>query len=187
MASPTSRDCSSNTEYFGLMSTIELFCSHFRSIGESNVAEVRLHAQQHLSGQSPTIPGQTWDRPELSRFYRQGLTSSLGADAQLVPLSANASVPSCAPSGLANGTPSHAVAVDHNHTRPTAHTRLRDRSVRLMKRCERHCLCGGSQSQAEHSNSYCSDHCFLPVRTVAWSATIAVGRRIAQDREKLQR
>ena len=76
VASWTSRDCSSNTEYFGLMSTIELFCSHFRSIGESNVAEVRLHAQLHLSGQSPTTPGQTWDRPELSRFYRQGLTSS---------------------------------------------------------------------------------------------------------------
>jgi hypothetical protein len=109
-------------------------------------------------------------RPDLGptaakSLYDDGLTSSWSADAWSVPLSANASVPSRAASRLANGTPGHAGAVDHNHTRSTAHTGLRDRGVRLMKRRERHCLCGGSQSQAEHSNGYCSDHFFLPVRT----------------------
>ena len=156
---------------------IELFCSHFRSIAESNVAEVRLHAQQHLSGQSPTTPGQTWNRPELSRFYRQGLTSSLGADAQLVPLSANASGPSRAASGLANGMPGHAGTVSHNHTRPTAHTSLRDRGVGLMNWRQRHCLCSGSQSQPEHNNSYCSDHCFLPVSMIVLSTSPRLDRR----------
>src|SRR6516164_7410721 len=96
-----------------------------------------------------------------SRLSRKERHIKSGAEAQLLPLSANASVPSRATPSLANGTPSHAVAVDHNHTRPTAHTGLRDHGVRLMKRRERHCLCGGSQSQAEHNSSYCSDHCFL--------------------------
>jgi len=48
-----------------------------------------------------------------------------------LPLSANASVPSRAAPGFANGTPSHAIAVDHNHTRATAHAGLRDHGARL--------------------------------------------------------
>jgi hypothetical protein len=86
-----------------------------------------------------------------------------------VLLNANASgisyTPAVSPALLAHSGPGLTDTVNHYPADATAHTGLRDRGVRLMKRRERHCLCGGSQSQAERSNSYCSDHCFLPFRT----------------------
>ena len=82
-------------------------------------------------------------------------------------LNANASGVSYTPSHcsalLAHASSGLADTIDHDPAHATAHTRLRNRAVRLMYRRERHCLRSGSESHPENNKSYCSDHCFLTV------------------------
>jgi hypothetical protein len=60
------------------MMTIELLCSRFRSIAESNMVGLSFAPSSIFLGNLlPTPAG--WDRAGLSRFYRKALTSSLGA------------------------------------------------------------------------------------------------------------
>jgi hypothetical protein len=65
--------------------------------------------------------------------------------ARLVPVNANASVPSRAAPSFANLMPRYADTTSNNHTRATALTDLRDGGFRLLNRRERHCLYGRSQ------------------------------------------
>ena len=85
----------------------------------------------------------------------------------LVPLNASASGISCTPAVgsalLAHAGSGLADTVDHDPARAAAHTNLRDRVVGLMNRRDRHCLSGASERQPEQSNSYSSNHCFLPL------------------------
>ena len=84
-----------------------------------------------------------------------------------VLLNANASgisyTPAVGPALLAHAGSGLADTVNHYPARAAAHTGLRDRTVRLMQRRERHCLCGASENYPERNNSYCSEHCFLLV------------------------
>jgi predicted ATPase len=98
----------------------------------------------------------------LSRLSRR-LHIKLGVNAQLVPLSASASAPSRTAPGLANGMPGYAGTISHDHTRPTTHTGLRDRTVRLMQRRERHCLCSGSESLRNFCSPQHTDSALYPV------------------------
>jgi hypothetical protein len=89
-----------------------------------------------------------------------------------VLLNASASGISCTPAVgsalLAHSGSGLADTVYHHPARATAHTGLRDHGIGLMNRRERHCLYSGSQSQPEHKNSYCSDHCFLLISVIAF-------------------
>jgi hypothetical protein len=109
-----------------------------------------------------------------ARFCLTGLRSSLQSELSCacrtllwtghsVVVSADATIPSGAAAGVADGSSGHAGTINDHHTRPAAHTCLCDHRVRLMNWRERHRLRSGSEGQPEHNNSYCSHHCFLPV------------------------
>jgi hypothetical protein len=79
-----------------------------------------------------------------------------------IVVSADATIPSRASARMAHAGSGHAGTVDHDHTRPTTHTGLRDNAVWLRHWRGRHCLCGGSERQPEQSKHHRFDHCFLP-------------------------
>lgn len=102
-------------------------------------------------------------RREVSRRVQLAHdTCTCRVEAQLLlPLSANAFVPSQAAPGLANFSPGRAAAVNENLARPASLTDLREHRIRLMHRHDRQGLCDGSHSQSKQSKNYCSHHCLL--------------------------
>ncbi|MGO9400780.1 MAG: hypothetical protein ACLP19_23495 [Xanthobacteraceae bacterium] len=102
---------------------------------------------------------------------------------QLVVVSADATIPSRTAARVADGGSGHAGTVDHDHTRPTTHTGLRDNAVWLRHWRGRHCLRGGSESQPEQSKHYRFDHCFLPVVQNSFLCGLLTLAGVAQDRE----
>jgi hypothetical protein len=136
------------------------------------------------SGDTEKAPQQTIIAP-VRAILRMSNSPSNEITGRLVVVSTDAAIPSRTAARVAHGGSGNAGTVDHDHTRPAAHTGLRDHAVRLISWRERHCLCSGSERQPEQNKHYCFDHCFLPVVQNSYLCGLLGSplAGIAQDRE----
>jgi hypothetical protein len=135
----------------------------------------RLHTVHSAYQQQVSCSARAFSLPSLREELRADLNKVcvsskrclLSSDRRSVLLNANASgisrTPAVGPALLAHTGSGLADTVNHNPACATAHTGLRDHAVGLISWREWHCLCGGSERQAEQSEHNRFDHCFLPV------------------------